>query len=162
MSHWHVLAARLHHELQSLEQVVKRGINQQEKARRSGDEDYYQAVALSLQNFYMGIERIFEEIAKQVDESLPSGASSHRELLEQMSLEIPHTRPPVVSHELLKMLNEFRAFRHVVIHRYGFELHPNLIDQLVGKLPDCHNLLVNEVNCFCDFLLTIGKELNDE
>lgn len=45
--------------------------SQLEKAKQTGDRDYLQAAALSLQNFYMGVERVFEEVAKQVDRSSP-------------------------------------------------------------------------------------------
>uniref|UniRef100_B8HZM1 HepT-like domain-containing protein n=1 Tax=Cyanothece sp. (strain PCC 7425 / ATCC 29141) TaxID=395961 RepID=B8HZM1_CYAP4 len=89
MSQYTVLVARLQNELSMLDKVVAKAQSQVSKAQQSGDADFYQAAALSLQNYYMGVERIFEEVAKQVDQSLPSGASSHRVLLEQMSLEIP-------------------------------------------------------------------------
>lgn len=159
MSDWTVLAARLCHELQSLDRVVARVQSQVDKARQSGDEDFYQAAALSLQNYYMGIERIFEEVAKWVDRFLPTGASSHRELLEQMGLEIPNVRPAVLSAITLRHLNEFRAFRHVAIHLYGFELYPERIGALADDLPNCHNLLRAEVTEFCQFLLALTEEL---
>lgn len=116
MSRYSVLVARLNKELAKIQTVVQIAISQANKAQNTGDVDYLQAAALSLQNFYMGVEQAFEEIAKQVDEFLPMGASSHRELLEQMALEIPNVRPPVLQAETLERLNEYRGFRHVVIH----------------------------------------------
>lgn len=92
MSRYGVVVATIENELKRLEQSAHAAQTQAAKAKHTGNEDYLQAAALSLQNFYMGVERIFEEIAKQVDESLPTGANSHLALLEQMSLEIPNVR----------------------------------------------------------------------
>lgn len=104
MSQYGVLAARLQQDLVQIQTVVDTAVSQVNKADKVGDLDYLQAAALSLQNFYMGVERTFEEIAKQVDRSLPTGASSHRDLLEQMTLEIPDSRPPVIDGETFKQL----------------------------------------------------------
>ncbi len=54
-------------------------------------------VALNLHGFYAGVERIFEEIAREIDGSLPAGPEWHRDLLLQMSAEVAGTRPPVIA-----------------------------------------------------------------
>ncbi|MGB3614424.1 MAG: hypothetical protein WBA10_11590 [Elainellaceae cyanobacterium] len=107
----------------------------------------------------MGVERVFEEVAKSVDQSLPSGQSSHRELLEQMSLEIPQTRPPLLSAQTASRVDQYRAFRHVVMHRYGFELYPERVAELVAQLSDCHGVLSADVQEFCQVLLNIDQAL---
>lgn len=96
----------------------------------------------------MGVERVFERIAKQVDESLPTGASSHQELLNQMARDVPDVRPAVIQLNTLKLLNQYRGFRHVVVHRYAFELQPQRIQQLIGELPSCHNGLTKDMQDF--------------
>lgn len=159
MSRYSVLVARLNKELTKIETVVQAATSQAAKAKKTGDADYLQAAALSLQNFYMGTEQIFEEIAKQVDEFLPTGASSHRELLEQMALEIPNVRPPVIQADTLERLNEYRGFRHVVIHRYGFELYPERVQELVEALPICWNELTKDIQPFCEFLIHLDQSL---
>jgi hypothetical protein len=160
MSQYNVLAARLANEIQTLNRVVQAAQSQAQKAQSTGDQDFYQAAALSLQNYYMGIERIFEEIAKQIDQSMPAGADSHQQLLQQMRLEIPQTRPSVLSTETWEQLNEYRAFRHVVIHRYGFELHPDRVQALVDQLASCHPLLTQDLDRFSQFLLTIAQSIS--
>lgn len=159
MSQYSVLVARLNKELSKIETTVETAVSQATKAKNTGDVDYLQAAALSLQNFYMGVEQAFEEIAKQVDEFLPTGASSHQELLEQMALEIPNTRPVVIQSATLESLNEYRGFRHVVIHRYGFELHPGRIQELVKALPNCYNNLSKDIKVFCEFLMQLNQSL---
>ncbi|OLP15360.1 hypothetical protein BST81_26810 [Leptolyngbya sp. 'hensonii'] len=93
MSQYNILVARLQNELSKIQTAVQSATSQANKARTTGDSDYLQAAALSLQNFYTGVERIFEEVAKELDGQVPTGASSYQKLLEQMGLEIPNTRP---------------------------------------------------------------------
>jgi uncharacterized protein YutE (UPF0331/DUF86 family) len=159
MSQYSVLTARLQNEIQTLDKVVKAAQSQTEKAQRTQDADFYQAAALSLQNYYMGAERIFEEVAKQIDQSLPSGSTSHRELLEQMGLEIPATRPALLSPNTLDQVNLYRAFRHIVIHRYGFELRSDRVAELVRQLTACHTALTQDVQTFCQFLMQVDQSL---
>lgn len=159
MSQYSVLAARLQNELTRLDQVVAAAKTQTQKAQKTRDKDFIQAAALSLQNYYMGVERIFEEVAKRVDQSLPSGPNSHQALLEQMELEIPQTRPPLLSAVTADRLNEYRAFRHVVMHRYGFELHPERVSELVGQLPTCHASLATDVENFYQFLMQVNQSI---
>lgn len=159
MSRYSILVARLNKELTKIQTAVQSAVSQADKARNTGDLDYLQAAALSLQIFYMGVEQAFEEIAKQVDEFLPSGASSHQELLEQMALEIPNVRPPVIQPSTFECLNEYRGFRHVVIHPYGFELHPERIQQLAEALPICCDNLTKDIQAFCEFLLHLNQAL---
>ena len=159
MSSYAVLVAKLRNELVKVELAVRSAVSQAEKARLSGDEDFWCAAAFSLQNFYMGTERIFEEVAKQIDRSLPSGGSSHRALLEQMSLEIPNIRPAVISANTLERLHDYRGFRHVAIHLYAFELHSDRISVLVDMLMDSWMLLSRDVEFFCVFLLALEQNV---
>ncbi|MEM9120040.1 MAG: hypothetical protein AAGD09_19460 [Cyanobacteria bacterium P01_F01_bin.56] len=151
--------ARLDNELQRLDQIVATANNQALKANKTGDDDFLKAAALSLQNYYMDVERIFAEVAKQVDQSLPTGRNSHQKLLEQMQLEIPVTRPPVLLPETASQIDEFRAFRHVVMHRYGFELQPQRVRELVKQLIASHQLFSRDVQNFCQFLLQVERSL---
>ena len=159
MSNYAVLATRLQNELHKLTQVVAMATGQVQKAQQTGDEDYIQAAALSLQNYYMGAERMFEAIAKQLDGSLPTGANSHQALLEQMSFEIPNQRPAVITADTAVSLNEYRTFRHVVLHRYGFELYPDRVAALVAALPDTHRHLSQDIKGLSDFLRTLAQQL---
>jgi hypothetical protein len=51
------------------------------------------ATASVLHSFYNGLENIFLTIAKGLDESVPSGAKWHRELLMQMADTNPKRGP---------------------------------------------------------------------
>ena len=58
---------------------------------------FLDSIALSLHDFYTGLELIFSKIATVVDANMPAGREWHRDLLIQMGLELSATRPPVLS-----------------------------------------------------------------
>ena len=87
-----------------------------------------------LHDFYTGIEKIFEGIAKEVDRRLPMGEEWHSELLHQMTLDIPGLRPPVISPPMEKKLREYLGFRHLFRRRYGFELDWEKLKSLLVKM----------------------------
>lgn len=60
-------------ELSNLQAVVATTTRMLEKVQQTGDEDYLGAVALNLQSFYTGVERLFIAVAKAVDETIPKG-----------------------------------------------------------------------------------------
>jgi len=69
-----------------------------------------------------------------VDGNIPDNAEWHRELLEQMGLDLPKVRPPVLSSESIKLLDEYLRFRHVVRNVYTFSFDPERIGRLVKGL----------------------------
>jgi hypothetical protein len=56
-----------------------------EKGHRTGDDDYWDGVALNLHGFYTGVEQIFENIARTIDGGLPSGAEWHTSLVHELA-----------------------------------------------------------------------------
>lgn len=101
-----------------------------------------------LHDFYTGIEKIFEDIAKEVDRRIPMGDGWHSELLHQMTLDIPGLRPPVITHHTEKKLREYLAFRHLFRKRYGFELDWLKIKKLLITLPGIISLLKKDIEIF--------------
>lgn len=144
------LATRLRAELVDLERVTRRVEHLWSKA--GTDDDYLDGVALNLHGFYAGVERIFEQIAREIDGALPDGPEWHRALLMQMSAEVSSTRPPVISRTTRNCLDEYRGFRHVVRNVYTFNLRPTRLKELATELPVCYKALVQDVMSFCNFL----------
>ncbi|MGA1262708.1 MAG: nucleotidyltransferase family protein [Prochlorothrix sp.] len=151
-----VLKAKIDQELSNLVKIIDITQEQAQKAQRTGDSDYYRAAALSLHNFYVGVERILEEIAKAIDGSLPQGANSHQALLEQMALNLPQLRPPVLRPETLAQLQPYRGFRHVLVHRYGFELEDDRIQALIDRLSPCWADFQRDIQGFLGTLEGVG------
>ena len=146
------LASRVRAEIVELEQIIERAERLHKKAQESVDADYLDGVALNLHGFYAGVERIFEEIARDLDDSVPSGPEWHRHLLMQMSVELSNVRPPVIHRRTRECLDEYRGFRHVVRHVYAFNLRPSRLQELVADLRACYLKLTGDITAFCDFL----------
>ncbi|MCB8942407.1 MAG: hypothetical protein H6658_01400 [Ardenticatenaceae bacterium] len=108
------IAGRIRQELQELEQVAGRTAQIWQKVVETDDDYYVDAAALNLHGYYAGLERVFELIAEGIDQSKPSGANWHQELLRQMTAEISHTRPSVLTTATRTKLDTYRGFRHVV------------------------------------------------
>lgn len=153
-----ILAARIRTEVVELERVVQRAEHLMSKVQDQKDEDYLDGVALNLHGFYSGAERIFEEIAREVDHSLPSGSGWHRNLLTQMSAEVAGRRPLVLKRDTRNCLEEYRGFRHVVRNVYTFSLRPSRLRELVADLRGCYRELNLDLTTFCEFLETIAGD----
>jgi len=131
-----VLAGRIRKELGEIERLVARA-NRAIKTVRKNPRDadlYLDSAALNMHDVYSGFERIFKQIAATVDGNIPDNAEWHRELLEQMGLDLPKVRPPVLSSESIKLLDEYLRFRHVVRNVYTFSFDPERIGRLVKGL----------------------------
>jgi hypothetical protein len=121
------------------------------------DQDaYLNSVALNLHGFYSGLERLFEMTALQVDGSTLAGDSWHAELLQQMRLDIPEVRPPVLREDTASRLDEYRKFRHRIRNIYATKLDPERIEPLVSALPDLWPNLRGEMLSFAAFLERIA------
>ena len=106
-----------------------------------------------LHDFYTGIEKIFENIAKEVDRRIPLGEEWHSDLLHQMTLDIKGLRPPVISSNTEKILREYLGFRHLFRKRYGFELDWQKMKRLLLKIPQVLSGLEKEIGIFFKTLI---------
>ena len=96
------------------------------------------ALAADLTEVYTGFEKIFEQIAKEVDKYIPSGGRWHNSLLTQMAARRSE-RPPVVSAVTQRRLRQLLKFRNKANNIYGDELvYDNVLTHAkrVGKLFD--------------------------
>jgi hypothetical protein len=122
----------------------------------SGDKHYLDSVALNLHDVYVGFERLFEDIARRVDQSVPDGPHWHQELLDQMSSTIADTRPAVLTPETRRQLERYQGFRHVVRNVYAAEFDPDQIEPLVRRLPNVCDAATTELGGFADALEQIA------
>ena len=108
-----------------------------------------------LADFYMGIERIFQIIATEIDGGIPQGEEWHKRLLLNMTIDIEGVRPPVISPALYNNLRLFLGFRHVVRQAYGFQLDESKLEELVSSFEDTVRSFSSEVTKFCDTLMKV-------
>ncbi len=153
------LVSRIRLELGDLENVVARAERAIQAAReRPEDQDLYMdSAALNLHDFYAGLERIFQQIGSTVDGNIPTGHNWHRELLQQMESDLPELRPPVLTKEAVKSLDEFLRFRHVLRNIYAFQFDPERIARLVSLVRPVWQRVQTELTVFTSFLEQVGK-----
>jgi hypothetical protein len=155
-----VLAGRVRKELDDLERLVSRA-NRAIKAAEKHSQDtdlYVDSASLNLHDVYSGFERVFKQVAAIVDGNVPASPEWHRELLEQMGLDLPKVRPPVLSSTSIQSLDEYLRFRHVVRNVYTLSLDPERIERLVKNLDLIFDQLRQELLAFAAFLEKVGAE----
>lgn len=137
-----------------MEFVVKKALRAwKQTTSETADQDLFlDSVALNLQNFYSGLERLFELISKDIDKEIPTGQTWHRELLRQIALDKPGVRPAVISESSVQALDEYRRFRHLVRNVYSIVLLPDRLGNLIAKLPETWIQIQQELKAFADFL----------
>lgn len=151
---YRLLAERIRAELRALDKVVTRAEGALARAIQLPlDQDYFLASAsLDMHGCYAGLERLFELIAVEIDESLPSGLRWHGDLLAQMALDVPGTRPPVLLSDTPAALEEYLQFRHVVRNVYTFNLRQDRVAELVRGLRPAFERARNDLLAFAGFL----------
>jgi hypothetical protein len=154
---YRAVAGRIKQELTALEAVAARVCGAWAEAALSPGGYNVDAAALNLHGFYAGLERVFLVVAERIDESVPSGASWHQELLRQMAVELPDTRPAVISERLAAELDRYRGFRHVVRNVYAYVLDAHRVGELVESLPPTLARLRAELTEFAEVLDEIAQ-----
>jgi len=132
---------------------------------KQADEDslvfYIRAAGSILHDFYTGIEKIFQEIARRLDGGLPKTERWHIELLESMA-KSKKTRPPVISKNLKEQLKEYLGFRHLFRSIYGSELKWNRLKDLLITLRDSvWEKFRKDIELFDTFLREAIKEIKE-
>lgn len=153
------LVDRIRGEAPDLDHLVQRALLAWSRAQKLSNEQeiYLDSVALNLHGFYSGLERLFELIARHVDQHLPAGEMWHRDLLQQMAQEMANVRPAVISSENASSLDELRRFRHLVRNVYTFNLVPDKMKTLISNLPGLWSEVQAELLAFADFLSELAQ-----
>ena len=154
-----VLANRIRETVGDIEQVITRVERAVRAAKRHQDDVdlYIDAIALNLHDFYSGLERIFRQIGSIVDRSTPASEGWHRDLLNQMCLDLPGIRPRVLSEQTCADLDEFLRFRHVVRNIYASRLDGNRVIELAQEARKLNNRIAGELRAFADFLDQVSR-----
>lgn len=121
---------------------------------RSGADLFLRASScgLYLQAAYTAMEEIFTRIAQEFSGGVPAGENWHRRLGELMARPIPEVRPAVISAETLRLIDEYRRFRHRVRHAYSEELDWDRMERLVADLPRAVEGFRREIGSFVGFV----------
>lgn len=151
------LDARIQGAFLDMERAVARAELLAMKAQTTGDDGYWDGVALNLQSFYTGVEQVLESIAHSSGEDLPVGPHWHRDLLFQMTLEIGYIRPAVLSLGTAECLLEYLSFRHAVRNIYAHNLRSSRLQELSRHLRPCFEQVKVDLKQFSSFLLKLDE-----
>lgn len=119
-------------------------------------------IAMLLTEIYLGAENLMLRVAKSLAEPLPSGDAWHKELLDQLSTEVPDARPPLFSQSTAGQLDEFRRFRHVTHHVYSFDYDWRQMRKLLAKAGPLLMRLMEDAEAFRTFLVSVAADEDSE
>jgi len=108
-----------------------------------------------LHDFYTGVEKIFMTIANELEGGVPESRSWHKDLLDDMALELEGIRPPVIDDDLRQNLEEYLRFRHLFRGIYGFDLDMRRLEVLFAEFSDVYDELISAIRTFIGFLRTL-------
>ncbi len=147
-----LLEARIRKELQQLEKLQDELKTLTKLKEQNLKSIKLRAYASILHDYYSGIEKIFISIAREVDQVVPKSEGWHRDLLEQMMLDIPSKRPAVINSHLAEQLQQYLAFRHRFRNFYGYELEWAGMEPLVNELVPTFKEFKDNLESFLDLL----------
>ena len=105
-----------------------------------------------LHDYYICLEKLFEEIFVRLKEDLPDGKTYHKDLLIQAITPLPGLRPSIIDKELFQHLDELRGFRHVFRNLYRYQLNTEKLLSIVGRTISQHKKIEKCLDNFINFL----------
>ncbi len=108
------------------------------------------AAASFIAQFYGGVENILKRISRFYHVTLPQGDSWHIELFQRFCFPPYSTLPTLFDSDLAVELSQFRKFRHVVLHSYGFQIDWERMREGVFKIDSVFKHLYESLENFLD------------
>jgi hypothetical protein len=102
-------------------------------------------------DFYTCIETFLFRVSQTFENNLEN-EKWHKSLLYKMSLDIPETRPAVISKETHDLLDELLRFRHFKRYYFSFNYDWDILELIKKKYLKVFPQLKNEVGLFISFL----------
>ena len=146
------LKSRIEDELASIERNLERLTLVLQQVDSIPEVALSPALASYINDFYKGCERISEAVAVTIDGDLPQGKNWHQLLLRQVA-NSNQNRPAVWSHSLFLDLDEYRKFRHLVLHTYNIDLDGKRVQELAVNLESVFARIKEDVMKFNSWLV---------
>lgn len=116
-------------------------------------------LAMKLHGWYTALETVLERIARAIEGGLPSGPSSHMDLLRGATLPIADVRPRVIGPEHLPSLADLLGFRHFFRHAYAVTLDESRLLQHAGAIAASDDAVRADLNAFVAVVRAMIAEL---
>ncbi len=143
------LAAEIEHELERLVELQDELAN----APHGDDRFTLRARGSVLHDFYSGVERVFVRIAEELNGGVPQGEQWRRQIVTDMSLEIPGVRPAAIDAALAEELGGYLRFRHVFRNVYGSLLQADRMRPLEEGLPHVLTAFLTQIRAFLTWIV---------
>lgn len=111
--------------------------------------------------FYTELEKVFQRVARELDGFEPRGDAWHTDLLAEMSVDIPATRPPVIPDDVQKRLHEYLRFRHLFRNLYVLDLEAPRVRDLLARMPSVWTDVRASFIAFAAALRTVARGVRD-
>ncbi|MDY0001676.1 MAG: hypothetical protein RBU30_10305 [Polyangia bacterium] len=109
-------------------------------------------LAVRVHAWYTALESILERVTRTLEGSLPSGPTSHRDLLRGFTLPLPDVRPAAISPDRLADLADLLAFRHFFRHSYAVDLDEQRLREHASRLMRVHSPVLQDLAAFLDIM----------
>jgi len=110
------------------------------------------AIGSIIHDFYCGVEKIFERIARVIDGKVPGGEDWHTQLLNRIGAPLHQIRPPIITEKMREKLKEYLRFRHLFRNIYGFELKWEILSPLAKSMPSIQKEFAQSITKFFGFM----------
>lgn len=124
--------------------------------------DYTVLFSTVLADTYSGFERVFEEIAKRIDDFGRSDKGWHKELLELMTEETDN-RDAIISEEKDQVVRKLLRFRHMSRKRYPGEVNWRELKVAISEFEEYFHAVYEDLESFVENLeekTALGDEDN--
>ncbi len=111
-----------------------------------------ESLAYQLHNLYCAFEDLFKIVADNFENTIEDKARYHIELLRRMSIPIEGIRPPLLTEDATRFLDELRSFRHLFRHAYSYEIDPRKLKIVLEDVQKLKNVYKNIVANFIEKL----------
>jgi len=101
-----------------------------------------------MHNLYSAYEDLFKLVSGFWENNVAVDGDFHVNLLKRMILNIPDVRPPLLSAESYRYLNELRGFRHVFRHAYSYGLDDERVMFLLRKTLQKEKSILKDIKTF--------------
>ena len=98
-------------------------------------------ISVNLQGVCMSAERLFSNIANDVDSYMPAGDQWQRKLFEQMAIALPNKRPAVICPDTLAFLKDLKGFKVSVRGGFNDNSDTPAIIAMAMRLPEGYEQL---------------------
>ena len=130
------LAAEIRRDVEDIARLVAHAIEGRRRlADAESDTFVLFGVGKVLHDFYAGTERLMSRVAAHFGGLPGEHGAWHRQLLDDMTLDIPRVRPALLARESARRLDDFLRFRHRFRSLYAFDIEVAPVAALLDKVP---------------------------